>query len=85
MKQDLAYGKHEMIHKKIHKLQERCCTNLIFYPFISCFYSFIQHFRRFKTMFNSYTKALRGILLFPFNTEKMKDQRIMTLLKSWGG
>ena len=36
-------------------------------------------------MFNSYTKALRGILLFPFNTEKMKDQRIMTLLKSWGG
>ena len=25
------------------------------------------------------------ILLFPFNTEKMKDQRIMTLLKSWGG
>ena len=78
MKQDLAYGKHEMINKKIHKLQERCCTNLIFYPFI-------QHFRRFKTMFNSYTKALRGILLFPFNTEKMKDQRIMTLLKSWGG
>ena len=36
-------------------------------------------------MFNSYTKPLRGILLFPFNTEKVKDHRIMTVLKSWGG